>query len=81
MTALTADEKHQLIHSKPVYLEASGSILKQAAGLSRVVIENKTIVTYANLCQCLQTRAHLTIVFFGKSWKIANIISSESDIQ
>ena len=37
--------------------------------------------TYANLCQCLQTRAHLTIAFFGKSWKIAKIISSESDIQ
>ena len=40
VTALTADEKHQLIH-----LEASGSILKQAAGLSRVVIENMTLLT------------------------------------
>ena len=30
---------------RKAYLEASGSILKQAAGLSRVVIENTTLLT------------------------------------
>lgn len=41
----------------------------------------KINVTYISLCQCLQTLAHLTIVFFGKNWKIDRIISSDNIIQ
>ena len=37
--------------------------------------------TYANRCQCLQTRAHLTTVFLDRNWKIERIISSDNDIQ